>query len=238
MKHALAFTLLILSLPVVTFAQFGSIKGEGDVVKQEIQLGTLKGVRLGFSGDIILTQGSSQKIVREGQQNILDNIKRDVSDGIWKVNYDKNVNNAKSVRIYITLATLTEVAVSGSGDVSTTNTFERLGDLEIRLSGSGNISLDVNATEVETSISGSGNISLDGSAKSLDVHISGSGKIDAVDLRTEACEVSISGSGDARINCTSSIETSISGSGNVHYKGNAPKVKASVSGSGDVHEIQ
>ena len=237
MKTSHLNVLLLFCLPVLSNAQWGSIHGEGDIVKQEIQLETLKGVKLGFSGDIILTQGSPQKIVMEGQQNILDNIKREVSDGTWRVNFVKDVRDAKPVKIYITLATLEEAGVSGSGNITSTNTFQNLGDLEIGVSGSGGVDLSVNAGDIETAISGSGDIRLNGSANSLEASVSGSGDIDALGLKTSDCDVSISGSGDVTIYCTSSIETSISGSGDVRYKGDASKVKAFISGSGDVDEI-
>jgi len=235
MKKTSTYLLVCILFPVLSFSQ--SISGHGDVVKEEIQLETIKGVKLGFSGDIILTQGSPQKIIMEGQKNILDNIKREVNDGIWRVNFDKGVRDAKPVKIYITLATLEEAGVSGSGNIMSTNTFQNLGDLEIGVSGSGGVDLSVNARNVETGISGSGDIALNGSANSLEVSISGSGNVTGSELRTSDCEVSISGSGDATIHCTSSIESSISGSGDVRYKGDASKVKASISGSGDVKEI-
>jgi len=225
---------MLLCLPLLTIAQ---VQGSGDIVKQEITLEKLSGVRLGFSGDIILTQGSTQKIVLEGQQNVLDNIKRDVDDGIWNVNFHKGIRNAKHVRIYITLASLAEVYVSGSGNISTTGTFRNLGELETGVAGSGNINLDVEAGNVEAAISGSGDITLQGTADNLEVMISGSGDVRAVDLRTTNCEVSISGSGDATLYCTSSIESAISGSGDVRYKGDPSKVRAAVNGSGDVKEI-
>jgi len=237
MKKPELYILMLLCLPMFVSAQWGSIHGEGDVVKQELNLATIMGVRLGFSGDIILTQGSVQKIVMEGQQNILDNIERDIDHGIWKVNFDKGVKNAKPVKIYITLASLKEVYVSGSGNISTTNRFENLGDLEVGVSGSGDIRLDVNAGDVEASVSGSGDVALQGSASNLEVNISGSGDVHAGDLRTGNCEVSISGSGNATLYCTSSIEGSVSGSGDVRYKGDPAKVRASVHGSGDVREI-
>src|SRR4030095_4206964 len=73
----------------------GSITGEGNTVKQEISLAPIHGVDLGFSGDVILTQGSTQKIVLEGQQNIIDNIKREIDNGVWEINFDKNVREMK-----------------------------------------------------------------------------------------------------------------------------------------------
>lgn len=223
--------------PFSLIAQLG-ISGKGDVVKQEIQLETITGVELNFSGDIVLTQGSSQKIVMEGQQNILDNIKREVKNGVWKVRYDKNVQSAKPVKITITMATLTSAAVSGSGDIMTTNIFSGLGEVDVAISGSGKIQLNLNATAIEAAVSGSGNVTLEGTSNSLEIAISGSGGVNAQDLKTGNCEVAISGSGDALVYCTATLETAISGSGDVKYKGDAPKVRASISGSGNVSEIE
>lgn len=236
MKNTIAYFIFALCIPLFSVAQ--GISGQGDVVKQEIQLANIKGVQLAFSGDIILTQGSPQKIVMEGQQNILDNIKREVKEGVWKVGFEKNVRDIKPVKIYITMSSLEVASVSGSGNITSTNTFQNLGNLEIGVSGSGGVDLSVSAQEIDAAISGSGEIVLKGSANALDVGISGSGDVDAVELRTADCEVAISGSGDAQINCTGSLDSKISGSGDVRYKGNAPKVKASVSGSGDVREIE
>jgi hypothetical protein len=234
-----AFRILIalwIAAPLSLMAQSG-INGEGDVVKQEIQLETITGIDFSFAGDVILTQGSPQRIVMEGQQNILDNIKREVRNGVWHAEFDKNVRNAKPVKITITLAKLTDVAVSGSGNVSTTNTFTGLAGVDAAIAGSGEIDLSIQATDVEAAISGSGNIKLSGSASSVEIAISGSGNVHAEEMKTGDCEVAISGSGDALVHCTGSLETAISGSGDVRYKGDAPKIRASVSGSGNVTEI-
>lgn len=228
------FVALFICMPLAMFAQ---VSGEGDIVKQEIQLETLTGIGLGMNADVILTQGATQKVVMEGQQNILDNIKRTVSNGSWNIGYKKNVRNAKPVTIRITMATLEEVAVSGSGKVSTTGAFTGLGDVETAVSGSGKVNLAIEAGDVESAVSGSGEIILKGTARSLEAAISGSGRIDARDLKTSDCEVAVSGSGDAMVHCTGTLEAAISGSGDVRYKGDAQKVRASVSGSGDVTEI-
>jgi len=235
MQKAILFICLLVVGTVSLSAQ--RIQGEGDVVKQEIDLETITGVRLGFHGDIVITQGSSQKIVLEGQQNILDNIKREVRNGTWRVNFDKSVKNAKPVKIYITMATLKDAGVSGSGNLSSKGSFTGLGDLELYVSGSGNVDLQVEAEDVDGSISGSGEINLSGSASSVDVSISGSGDFDALDLKSENCEISIAGSGDAAVYVTGSLEVRISGSGDVRYKGDAARVKSSISGSGDVREV-
>ena len=50
-----------------------TIHGEGDVVKEVLDIASFKGVSLGFHGDIYITQGSPQKVEVEGQKNIIDN---------------------------------------------------------------------------------------------------------------------------------------------------------------------
>lgn len=219
-------------------AQWGSIKGEGDVVKEEIQLETITGVALGFSGDIYLTQGSPQKIVIEAQKNIIDNIERDVRSGTWQVTFKENVKDCKPVKIYITMATLEKAGVSGSGNLMSKGAFGNLDDLDTYVSGSGEVVLEISAKDVESAISGSGSIKLSGDASKLEVAISGSGDVEALDLRVRECEVAISGSGDAEVNVTEGLEVAIAGSGDVRYRGEPAKVKSSVSGSGDVESVE
>lgn len=204
---------------------------------QEIKLEPLTGLNLGFSGDVILTYGSTQKIVMEGQQNILDNIKRDVKNGTWNITFEKNVKNAKNVTVTITLPTLKDVGLSGSGSIHTTNKFTGLDELDIHVSGSGHITLEYEANETDLGLSGSGEINLSGSSKSLSIGISGSGDVTAGKLMTDDCEIHISGSGDASVHADKNLETHISGSGDVSYSGSA-SVTTRISGSGDVIKIK
>ena len=236
MRFLISLSILAFVAAIQTEA-LAQVKGEGDVVKQELDIATFDGVKLGFSGDIYLTQGSTQKVVVEAQQNIIDNIKREVKNGTWYVGFDRNVRSHKGVKVYITMATLTEIGVSGSGNIVTESSFTGLDHVDAYVSGSGDIKADLQANAIEGGISGSGKIHLKGSAGSLDMKISGSGDIMAADLKVGDCELSISGSGDAQVWPTGSLEASISGSGDIRYKDDAANVKARVSGSGDVRKM-
>ncbi len=215
----------------------GSIKGEGDVVKQEISLESLRGIDLAFDGDVIITPGSNQKITIEGQKNIIDNIKHEVRNGVWHIAFDKNVKEAKNVTVYITLVGLEELALSGSGSIKSTGKFSGLKDLEIAMSGSGDIEFDYEAQSTDLRLSGSGEIDLSGASKSLSISISGSGDVKTKDLVAEDCSVHISGSGDASVLANKNLDIHISGSGDVTYAGSA-SVVSKISGSGEVNKIR
>jgi hypothetical protein len=212
------------------------IDGEGAVIKQEISLSPIDGLDLGFGGDVILTPGQTQKIVIEGQKNIIDNIKRDVSNGIWRISYIKNVDDAKPVTVYITIPTIKHVGLSGSGSIKSTSKFSGLKDVDIAVSGSGDIMMDIEARETGIRISGSGEIQLAGSTEALEVAISGSGDVMTKELMASRCKVQISGSGDAAVYVSGDLETSISGSGDVMYRGDA-SVTARISGNGEVRKL-
>ena len=227
----------ITCIPLSQAQKWKTIRGEGEVVKQTLNVESFDGVSLGFHGDIYITQGSTQKVEVEAQQNVIDNIKLEVRNGTWRVNFKDNVKNAKPVNVYITMPHLTEASVSGSGNLISTGKFTGVEHLSTAVSGSGNVRVEVNAKSVDGAISGSGKIELKGSASSMDLAISGSGSIYAVDFEVEMVEIAISGSGNAKVFATESIVAAISGSGNVRYKGDAAKVKARVSGSGKVREL-
>jgi len=237
-----AFLILLTSVSVVVYGHTqnwlqGSIKGEGPTVTETWDLDPLHGIGLSFSGDVILTQGSTQSVQVEGQKNVLDNIQRQVKSGYWNIKFDKNVRNHEKVIVRVTMSSLDKVSLSGSGNITTTNRFTGLQDVSVSVSGSGDISLNLSGEDINCRISGSGKIDLAGQASSTEVAISGSGDLHAFDLQSESSKIRISGSGDVEISASSSVAASISGSGGVRYKGGATNINSKVSGSGKVRSM-
>lgn len=232
----LLVTIMTGFITAVSAQSSGSIKGEGNVVKETISLDKITGFNLSINAEVLITQGSSQSVMIEGQKNIIDNIRKTVKGGIWNIGYEKNVSDTKPVTVYITLSTLQEVGLSGSGHIRSTNSFSNLGTLEINVAGSGDVFLSCTAQETEVNISGSGEVRLTGKASALDIAMSGSGNVNASEYTTKGCEVAISGSGDAKVRVDGPLSTSISGSGNVYYTGET-QVSARVTGSGSVRKM-
>jgi hypothetical protein len=238
MKHLKIVAIFTFTLAMATSVaaqnwNWGGIRGEGPVVKETLDVDDFNAVTLAFSGNVYLQQGNTQSVVVEAQKNIIENIETEVRNGHWKIKFDKSVRKHDRVKIFITVPTLTEANISGSGDIDSEGKFTGLGDFKSRISGSGDINMDIEAKDVTSTISGSGGIKLSGSADAIDIQISGSGDVYAEDLQVVDCRVKISGSGDSRVHATGSLEVRVSGSGDVRYKG-GPKVTAKVSGSGDV----
>ena len=210
------------------------IEASGPVIKRVLDLENFDGIILANSADVFITQGSKQKVEVEGQENILRNLSTDVSGGVWKIRNKRPVWRRYNLTVRITMTELDLVRLSGSGNINSTNTFEDLNDLDLIVSGSGNIKFDIEADEVMGRISGSGSINLMGFANRIGLTVTGSGNINAISLKSESATANISGSGGIRLHASEDLDARVSGSGNIVYKGN-PSLDSRVTGSGSIH---
>lgn len=136
--------------------------------------------------------------------------------------------------IYVTAKSLSGLINSGSGEVKVEEGTVTGGHVKVILSGSGDISTDVKAENLESVVSGSGSISLKGSAGDADIVVTGSGSVGGRELKTQSLEGTVTGSGNINVSVDKSVKARITGSGNVVYSGNATIVSSSHTGSGRV----
>ncbi len=215
----------------------GGVDGEGPRVEKDLQIDNFDGIRLTISANVYLTPGRSQSVRVSAQQNIIDLLETDVDGGVWKITTEENLRKHSQIKIYITVPEMTYVRLSGSGDIYTEGTFDNTGnEVELGVSGSGNLEFNTNARSVEASISGSGDVELGGTTDDISLGISGSGDIDAIDMTARNCQVRVSGSGNVKVHATQELNVRVSGSGDVYYRGK-PNVQSRISGSGDLESV-
>ena len=195
-------------------------------------------IGLSTHADLYLKIGPSYSVVLEGDDDDIEAIETEVSNGRLRI---KNKDRFKwgswssKVKVYITMPKVNGLYVSGSGDIIGESSIES-DNLEISISGSGSIDLDIKADEVDLSISGSGDAELSGNVRIFDGRISGSGTIEADELSAKNAKIRISGSGSTSIDVSEDLDVKIAGSGNVYYTGNPDRVNANSSGSGKVRK--
>ncbi|MDC6386949.1 DUF2807 domain-containing protein [Flagellimonas taeanensis] len=230
---------LALSTMAITNAQWGRrVKGDGNFVTIERSVGDYDGVSLAGWFDVDLVAGNEGEITLKGESNLLEHIITEVKDGVLVIKTEKGMELKPSswnsgIMITVPIESISSVSLSGSGDIvgKTTIETERF---STRIAGSGDITLAVQAKEVEASLSGSGDINLSGRTTDFDVMVSGSGDIKAYELEAEFVKATVSGSADIKVTANQSIDAKVSGSGDIHYRGNPKKINSKSSGSGDI----
>lgn len=197
-------------------------------------------ISLRISAKVHLEQGSKYNLEIVAKPSTLDEIITEVKDGKLIIrfpnkNYFWKTFQPGEVTIYVTMPEIKGLGISGSGDIVADDLLKTK-EIELAVSGSGNIRLSELAAERVTAlISGSGDIVLAGSrdAQDLSVSISGSGNFKALDFSADDVSVKVSGSGNVGVGANKNLYVRLFGSGNVTYKGR-PLIDQAISGSGKV----
>jgi hypothetical protein len=246
MKKSAIWFVALIAMTAFSFTIFSNTP-----VKKSINVDDFTGIRVNGNYQVFLKQGNTLKVRVEGEESKIKKISTTVKDGVWSIqsqsakgskcghysNYNYNGQNGSqtAMKVYITMPKLTSISVSGTGKVSTENTF-KVKTIDLSISGSGKMRLGLNANSIEGNLCGSGKMVLKGTAKHLEAKVMGSGDVDAESMKAENANVSITGSGDINIHATTYLKAKVSGSGDVFYKG-SPSVHKKVTGSGGVSRL-
>jgi hypothetical protein len=238
MKKLATLSLVVL-FTVSCSAQWGKkVNGNGKVVTIERSTGDYEAVAVSGWFDVDLVEGKEGDISLKGEENLLEHIITEVKDGKLVIKVEKGMNLKPSswkdgIHVTVPVESINAVSLSGSGDIVGKTTI-KAGNFNTSMSGSGDITLDIDASSIAASMSGSGDINLSGSTTDFDVTISGSGDIKAYELEADNVDATVSGSADIKVTANQRLKARVSGSGDIHYKGNPEKVDTKTSGSGDI----
>ena len=217
------------------------IVGSGHLATETRNVSGFHAVSLESSGDVVITQGDTEGLTVEAEDNILPLIVTEVDGkGVLHLGLKphESIQTTRKTTFKLSAKLINSLTIEGSGDVHADSlSLQGNGKFAVSLPGSGNISVGkLTAGSVEASLEGSGDIKLAGDADSQTVSIDGSGKYETADLHTRAAQVNINGSGDAKLSASAELKIEINGSGDVGYYGR-PDVKQSINGSGDVKAL-
>lgn len=213
------------------YFDIGCIFGNEKIESETRELNYFEGISMSGSFEVYLTQEDKSEILIETDENLFEHIKTRITGDILYVETKNSrcIRPSETIKVFISTPDIREINLSGSGIiVCDTLSSDKL---YVRISGSGDVELNMDVEEFEANISGSGEMDLTGIASETDIRISGSGEINAKNLFQQACFIHISGSGDARVRVEEYLDVNISGSGSVYYYG-SPEVNVSISGSG------
>ncbi len=207
--------------------------------KRKVDIKDFTGIDLAIPGTLYVKQGETVSVEIVCSDEAMEKIEFEMRGDRLKIrNRERGWSGwrdseLRNVKVYVTMKDISRIGVSGSGEVYGENQFNTR-NLDLSVSGSGDMELSINSADLDVSISGSGRLKLSGSGEDMDLDISGSGSVMAANLQVVTLDASISGSGKCEIDVSEGIDANISGSGNVYYKGNPDKIRSNSSGSGKV----
>lgn len=229
-KYAHHLILLIMFAGVISMNAFAS--------KQERNVKNFNKIEVSGGFKVILTQGNTEKLVIEADDNILPKIITEVRSGtlIIKLENNTNISNGKDLIAELTFINLDNIDLSGAVNITGTNPM-KFSNLEIDGSGATKISLNLSATKLDLDFSGASEITLKGNAPEFEADLSGASEIEAAEFMTRRCNIECSGASNARVNVTESLEVEGSGASKISYTGNPANVNTDLSGASKLNKF-
>jgi len=191
----------------------GCIIGQGTIVMETRTLPDFHNITVAIFGEVLLTQGPLDDIIIEAQSNVLQELKTEVVNEELIISTDQCVDIVDPIRLQISIPEIKSLTLAGVGDITAQNDFD--------------------LTELSITLAGVGSFTLRGTTNTLDITQAGLGSVQAFNLNTDICDITIAGTGDAEVFVNDELNVVIAGTGTVFYKGN-PTITSTISGTGAV----
>ena len=212
----------------------GTIRGSGNVISEGREVSDFDRIHLDGIGQIFITQGETEGLVIEAEDNIMTIIDTDVSGDTLEIGLQsgRSINPTRDIKFYVTVTDLEGLSLDGLGSVSAEGL--QLESLEIEIDGSGEITInDLEADSIVTEMNGLGSVTIRGSVVDQEIEIDGAGSYNGRDLESETTEINLNGLGSVTVSVEDELEVDIDGAGSVTYSGN-PRVDSNIDGIGRV----
>jgi Putative auto-transporter adhesin, head GIN domain len=211
------------------------LEGNGNSTTEERSVTSFTSVRSTSSFDVVVQYSPDTYITVEADENLQQYINAYVQGGdlILETEEGRCLESQNRIQVTVYCSYIESAVLSGSGDIEM---FDFTADyFNLVLSGSGDFNAGnlVVAKNLEINLSGSGDISIDGKAAEAKYYLSGSGDLRADMMKTNNCELILSGSGDLYAHAYEYMKIILTGSGNVYYYGDPAEIDSRVSGSGE-----
>ena len=237
LRLTLAIAFMLIHVIPVNAQNYGNKKvtGNNNVITKTVTTSDYDAIDVTGSMDVELVSGKEGSIKVTTDENLHEYIEIESKDGTLKIKTKKNysLRTKKGIHVTVPFSDINNVNLTGSGDIVTKNTI-KTSELDVDLTGSGDMALDVDADQIDAKVTGSGDLKLSGKVKDFEVKVTGSGDFKGSELSSENTQVYVSGSGSAMVNASKSIKARVNGSGDVKYTGNPEFSDTKVMGSGKI----
>jgi hypothetical protein len=232
LTFAVALTFLLTLQSGCTYG-FGGIKGNGNVIKQDRQLGSFSALDVGGAFKVFLTQGDKEAVTVEADENLMDVISTEVRGNTLVIKTTEDIRDSEALNIYLTFKDLDEMEISGACQLTGENKM-KFDNLDMDCSGASDVELKLAASKLTMDFSGASQIELYGSAEAVDLDLSGASSYDGYDLEADIYFVDISGASHAKIFVNKELSAEVSGAAGLKYKGDPVIKEHDVSGAGSM----
>jgi hypothetical protein len=216
--------LLVLLSGLTACHKPGCLESGGAVTTVERRAAPFHRIDLFDNIDLVLTQGSTEKIRVEAGTHLQPNITTEVTNGVLTIQNTTNCNwlrgPSEKITVYVSFKTLDLLNYNGSGQVRSTDTL-RIPELEVSSeTGGGNVELTVHTGLLRAFIDHeSADFIIRGTADECHAYTNSRGTLDLSELQVRRYNIRYGAVKDTYVRVSERLEVEIYFTGNVYYRG-------------------
>jgi hypothetical protein len=193
---------------------FGSEKGSGTTAVENREARDFNRVEVGGVFQVEIIAQSEFGVEVEGDDNLLQFIKTEVSNGTLEISMDKRVKTHNPLRVRVSAPDINGLQVSGASKVNLSN---------------------LKNQKLAVDSSGASKINVSGDTYTFTAEVSGASQIEAGGLSTVITNIDASGASHVNVNVSKDLTADASGASRITYTGPA-HVSKSTSGASSVSQ--
>ncbi len=229
-KIILSVSILLSAFCVNVSAQHDDgdrIQGSGKIITKDVPVQAFESLNASGVFALELSQGSSESVKIEGDDNLVDLIEVKNEGSTLKISMKKgqNFNSKKSIRVYVSFRNLKSMDLSMVGNTHSSQSLS-FTDLKIKNQNVGSLDLNISTRTLDVENNSVGSIKLTGKAESAKIENNGVGSIQAGDFLVQKMDIENSGVGSATVNASVELKVKDTFLGKVTNKGSAPVKKS------------
>jgi len=210
-------------------------KGNGEIVTERRTVSEFNELKIGGNFEVLLEKGNSSYVEINTDENLLEFIDSEVYGAVLEITQQKKLISKKKIKLVINYIDLKELRAMGATLIKNEGYLDSK-DLKIRMEGAGIIDLKIQCDDLEVVVSGAGIVKLAGEVQTQYLNLTGAGKLEALDLESTSCTISVGGIGGAEIFVTEKLDATIEGIGGIEYAGDPAEIITEINGLGKIKE--
>ncbi len=227
---------ILVSMMLVSCQFDFGVKGNGNVTTTERSVNaTFNTIEASRGLDVYITQGVSEEIKVQADENLQDIIVTEIEDGVLSIYAKENISHASSKKIMVTFKDLERIETSSGSDLTSTSPIT-VNNLSIETSSGSDVELDIEAEAIICEASSGSDIKLSGSTNTLRAEAGSGSDIKAGNLKAVSTIASANSGSDVTVNTSKELTASANSGGDVKYYGDPEIVKKSGGPSGDIRK--
>ncbi|WP_042244771.1 head GIN domain-containing protein [Jejuia pallidilutea] len=210
------------------------VKGNGNVVMETRTINqSFSKIKASEGLNVYVTQGNSENITVEADENLQALILTEVNDGVLKIHCKEQIGRASSKKINVTFKSISAITSTSGSSVHATNTITS-DKLVLKSSSGSTMKVQVETNDLTCDSSSGSSLKVSGETISLTAEASSGSNIKAGDLKAESSEVSASSGANLTVNTSKALVAKASSGASVKYYGNPEMLDTNKSSGGSV----